>query len=147
MQFADYPTHPVALQRPSEAVISKYDVTEKGRFLQAVRDVVSDGPDFAGRYAIVTWGCGTWCWNIVIADVVTGRVYDAPFVAAIGFPQVTHGELIQRRADSSLLVVSGCLEMRDGQQLRAGPCGTFYFNWSADRLRLTGCEAKNPKPQ
>jgi hypothetical protein len=147
IQFADYPAHPVAPKRPYEAVISKYDVIEKKKFAQVVREVVSEGPDFAGRYALVTWGCGTWCWNVVIADVVAGRVYDAPFAAAIGFAEVTPGELIQRRADSSLLVVSGCLEMRNGQQLKAGPCGTFHFNWSANHLRLIGCEMKDPRPQ
>lgn len=147
IQFADYPTRPVAPQRPNEAVISKYDVIEKKKFAQVVRDVVSEGPDFAGRYALVTWGCGTWCWNVVIADVVTGRVYNAPFAAAIGFPSVTPGELIQRRADSSLLVVSGCLDIRNGQQLKADACGTFYFNWSATHLKLIGCEIKDPRPR
>ena len=146
IQFTDYPTRPVAPQRPHAAEISKYDVTEKNRFSQAALAVVSEGPDFAGRYAIVTWGCGWWCSNVLIADVVTGRVYEAPFAAVMGFTQITDGELIQRRADSSLLVVCGCLEMRDAQQSGAGPCGTFHFIWSANRLRLIGCEIKSQKP-
>jgi hypothetical protein len=34
------------------------------------------GPNFAGHYAIVSWGCGTSCGSYVIVDSRSGRVYE-----------------------------------------------------------------------
>lgn len=34
------------------------------------------GPNFAGRYTVVSWGCGSNCETTMIVDADTGRVYD-----------------------------------------------------------------------
>ena len=40
--------------------------------------VKSDGPNFAGHYFVVNWGCGTGCLMMVVVDAITGHVYPPP---------------------------------------------------------------------
>lgn len=47
-------------------------------FRTRIRDGIKAGPNFAGRYAIISWGCGTECVDYVVADVATGEVFDFP---------------------------------------------------------------------
>jgi hypothetical protein len=139
--FSDYAVHPVRTPRPNEAVIGKYDWTNKVKFSHEIKSEASKGPDFAGRYAIVLWSCGSWCSNSVIADVLSGKTYDMPFAGVVGCEPITGNfDTLQRRADSSLLIVRGSLEMSNGGYLDEGPCGTFYFRWASDRLHLVGCD-------
>jgi len=140
-RFEDYAVHPVAPQRATEALIGKYDWTDKASFGREVKVEAAKGPDFAGRYAIVEWSCGSWCTNSVIADVVSGKMYDPPFVGVVGCSAITGDQpTLQRRADSSLLIVRGMLEMSFDHYLSEGPCGSFYFRWNGSHLRLIGCD-------
>jgi hypothetical protein len=143
-RFEDYATHPVSPQRVSEAVLGKYDWSDKKEFARAVKSETSKGPDFAGRYLIVRWSCGTWCSNATIVDVVTDKTYDLPFSGVVGCQEVTGDfDTMQRRADSSLLIVRGSLEMTFDHSAYEGPCGTFYFHWNSNRLRLIECDVNN----
>ena len=47
-------------------------------FRTRIREGMRDGTNFAGHYAIVSWGCGTECVDYVIGDVATGRVFGFP---------------------------------------------------------------------
>src|SRR5262249_4265491 len=113
VRFSDYPYRPpVAAQRSKEAIIGRDEANNEKAFPQAVKSAASIGPDFAGRYAIVRWTCGTWCSNNVIADVVSGKRFDTPFLGVIGCKETTGSfDTIERRANSSLLIVRGSLEM------------------------------------
>ena len=146
VNFADYRVKPVATQRHEEAIIDKSAWVDKQKFPSVVKTAASMGPDFAGRYAIIRWSCGTWCSNAVISDVITGKMYDPPFVGVVGCEGTTGSfDTLQRRADSSLLIVRGSLEMSFGNAISEGPCGVFYFSWQTNRLGLLGCEIKAAK--
>lgn len=47
-------------------------------FRTRIRDGISQGINFAGRYAVIQFGCGTECSFVLVADVSTGQVYDFP---------------------------------------------------------------------
>ena len=143
VRFTDYASRSVPPQRSQEAIIGKDEANNDEMFAQAVKLAASSGPDFAGRYAIVRWTCGTWCSNAVIADVISGKSYETPFLGVIGCKE-TNGssDTIERRVNSSLLVVRGSLEMTFDQSFSEGPCGVFYFRWQSNRLHLIGCDIK-----
>jgi hypothetical protein len=61
-------THPPVLATPLDR-----------KYKTMIRSTAADGPDFAGHFAIASWGCGTGCLEFVIIDLKTGRVYDPPF--------------------------------------------------------------------
>ena len=43
-----------------------------------IRNGIKEGPNFAGRYKVIQFGCGTGCTVVIVADVSTGRVYSFP---------------------------------------------------------------------
>jgi hypothetical protein len=43
-----------------------------------IRDGMRDGPNFAGKLALIEIGCGTSCRIVYAGDLSTGRVYDIP---------------------------------------------------------------------
>jgi len=109
------------------------------RFRAVVRDGAKHGPNFAGRYTVIAWGCGASCHRLAIADAVSGKVFDAPFRSVSAAPPYPlpddvdvdllpdFGEL-QYRLDSRLLIVGGCLNEDNAR------CGWHYFEWKDERL-------------
>src|ERR1041385_7981990 len=53
-------------------------------FRTMLRLGAKDGPNFAGYYTVVTWGCGSDCMQVAVVDCRTGRVYFAPFTVSPG---------------------------------------------------------------
>ncbi len=45
------------------------------RFQTVLEAGIRNGPNFAGHFRIVTWGCGTQCQSYVTVDVATGRIF------------------------------------------------------------------------
>jgi hypothetical protein len=48
-------------------------------FRTAIQEGAAKGPNFAGHYTIVTWGCGYGCVSAVVVDAKTGVVKSVPF--------------------------------------------------------------------
>jgi hypothetical protein len=68
-------------------------------FRTRIKDAMRDGANFAGKYRIVTIGCGTGCRFYYVADVSSGHV--------IGFPLAgeDYGHLdLFYKLDSSLVI-------------------------------------------
>ena len=81
-------------------------------------------PNFAGRYRIAEWGCGTSCVSIAVINLETGIVYDPPFrVLAYAVRRKYEGgeEELEYRPNSRLLIARGCPDTRE--------CGTYYYVW------------------
>ena len=74
------------------------DLSSQGAryFRTRLREGARKGPNFAGHYTVVTWGCGSDCVDISIVDAKTGKVWFAPFTGAIG---------VEFHRDSRLFVV------------------------------------------
>jgi len=64
---------------------------------------VKGGPNFAGHYTIVSWGCGTMCQSVAIVDNKNGAVY-FPITSELG---------IDFRIDSNLLTVNPSWEIQN----------------------------------
>lgn len=62
-----------------------------------LNDTLRKGPNFAGKFAVAEWQCGSGCRNFAILDVETGRVI------SVG-PQTEYGVLYS--LDSTLLVTN-----------------------------------------
>ena len=63
------------LQRMYRTMIQQGVAKGWGVFRDAKEKV---GPNFAGHYIVVQWGCGTSCVMMVIVDALTGKIYDIP---------------------------------------------------------------------
>lgn len=145
-QLSDYPARPISPPRSESAVVGKYDWDNKATWDASIRAESAKGPDFAGRFVVMQWSCGTSCSNAALVDTLSHKTHKMPFVGVVGCPSVAVDRpTIQRRADSNLLIVRGSLEITFARGLFSeGPCGTFYYLWSAKRFRLIGCEIPEP---
>lgn len=70
---------------------------EARRFRTVLRNGAKRGPNFAGHYTVVMWGCGTSCQVVAIVDAKTGSVYMPGVIAEAG---------AKYEIDSQLLVVN-----------------------------------------
>lgn len=98
------------------------------RFQEALSVSASLGPNFAGHYRIVTWGCGLACLELAIVDLENGRVYFPGNLKRDYYQGVRDGtEPFSFRKDSALLVVAGSPNHRER-------LGLHYFLWKSGEL-------------
>jgi hypothetical protein len=98
-------------------------------------------PNFAGRYILATWGCGSDCTQLAIIDTKTGKVTH-PVDATTNVATNVHHELLEGgntwhasgaikfRPDSNLLVLIG-MPGEDTDKR-----GISYFVWDGAKLTL-----------
>jgi hypothetical protein len=108
-------------------------------FRTMIRNGAAKGPNFAGHYTIVYWGCGTSCIQAVVVEAKGGRVQ------SLSFSALTYGsalryvdgknvvddidfEPLSFNLKSRLLIVRGCPEDKN--------CSAFYYEWTEPRFRL-----------
>lgn len=124
-RFEDFPEKSRFVGRPAAPIL---DTPFARKFRTVLRRGASQGPNFAGHFTVVEWGCGGGCRQLAIVDAKSGKVIPMPFATMVlpataePVPDETgdspHEEY---RLDSRLLVLVGC---RDEDPAR---CGTHYF--------------------
>ena len=131
--FEDYPVHEVFTDKPAapilvepwakhyrtrirEGVTKGYEVRDRGGQI-----IEGKGPNFAGHYIVLNWGCGTGCLMMVIVDGKTGHVYPPPLAGGkdgdgqIALPSIGLGYgYFEYRLDSSLFVMESSCKGRPG---------------------------------
>lgn len=93
-RFEDFPAERY------EGTIADIDISNAPgakKFLTAITEAAAPGVNFAGRYAVAEWGCGTSCQDHAIVDLATGRIIQFGLPSALGVEYV---------ADSRLIVVN-----------------------------------------
>ena len=100
-------------------------------FRTRLREDSRGGPNFAGRYAVVVWGCGTGCAQMGVVDSKTGRVYFPP-VEYMDIPDMEDAGARSQwfRLDSRLLRITK--DFYDG----TGGYTAYYYLFEGGRFRL-----------
>ncbi len=143
IRAADLPKNPPTFSDYSVPVfvgeLAEPDVKSHPRsrlFRSKIREGAKRGPNFAGHYTIVGWGCGSSCGSLAIVDAATGQVFHPKNLDAIDNINVDYDalagveeSLIKYRPDSRLLVIIGGIN--EDPKLR----GISYFVWEHDKLR------------
>jgi hypothetical protein len=127
-RFEDYPVREI-YKGPVASV--RLDSRKARMFRTRLREDSRGGPNFAGRYTVVVWGCGTGCAQMGVVDARNGRVYFPP-VEYMDIPDTEDAEARSRvfRLDSRLLVITK--NLYDGQ----GTYTAYYFLFDGGRFRL-----------
>ena len=136
--FDEYKVSEVYTDKPAEPRLSTAFARNFGT---AIREGAARGPNFAGTFSIVQWGCGSGCTQMAVVNESNGAVYRGPFVtldfsSMHVFPDGTKNfdtdrfEPLRFHVNSRLLVVRGCPE--ENQNNRA----TFYYEWGGSKFRL-----------
>lgn len=102
--------------------------------------VASKGPNFAGHYFVLNWGCGSGCLMLVVADALTGHVYTPPLSVGnvgnqkIGLPSLGTGWAdFDYKPNSRLFMIRTCPE---GAGFTYPFSGTSYFTMEPSGWRL-----------
>jgi hypothetical protein len=98
------------------------------------------GPNFAGHYFIIQWGCGSGCLMMVVVDAVTGRVYNPPLAFGnegnqrIGLPMFGFSPApLKFRLTSRLFTMDACPEQPTKFH---APCFSYYYLWQDNEWHL-----------
>jgi len=141
-RFEDYPVKNHYAGRPAPAQISS---SRARLFRTAIRTGAKEGPNFAGHYTIVRWGCGSDCRQFAIVDARTGAVYfphqltqidSGPWV---GDDPLASEETMQFNERSQLLIAVGRRYTADHDR----GVGKYYYVWRNNRLNLIASVRRN----
>jgi hypothetical protein len=125
-RFEDYPAREVYKGRPARV---RLDSKQARMFRTRLREDSRTGPNFAGHYTVVIWGCGSGCAQMGVVDARTGRVYFPP-LEYMDIPDMEDERARWFRPDSKLLVLTR--NHYDGQ----GGYTAYYYLFDDNRFRL-----------
>lgn len=96
-------------------------------FRSAIRySVKIVGINFAGKYSIAEWGCGSTCQNGAIVNADTGHVYPLPAIMANSFDARKNSRLLIQNP-----IIIGGDWPRDWYRMR-------YWEWTGQSFKLLG---------
>ncbi len=126
--FEQFPANPSSAHAPAKVRLDSHPKAR--RFRTVLREGAAAGPNFAGRYTIITWGCGTACQEVGIIDATNGQVFFPRQLQPNAYDAVTdETPPFQYRLDSRLLIVAG------SPLDRADNIGIHYFVWGGRSLK------------
>lgn len=103
-----------------------------------IREGAKSGPNFAGRYTIVTWGAGLGVYSMAVVDAKTGEIYFPPFKTvgntSYGLPYLDKGNNPAFRIDSKLFAVGGCPSQRD--ECSDDKYGLYLYAFDKGKFKL-----------
>jgi hypothetical protein len=132
-RFEQYPAPKNFKGKPAPVNLASHKGAR--RFRTNLREGAKEGPNFAGHYTVVTWGCGTACMVFAIVDARTGRVYFPNFLPYMS----ASDEAIRYRLDSKLFVADDAPDP-DGNPTNEPRRKTNYYKWQNNRFVLIHTE-------
>ena len=124
--FTDYPVITRYGDKPAPVNISSHPLAKV--FRTKLREGAKKGPNFAGHYTVVTWGCSTDCESVAIVDARNGKVFFPPFATVFG---------VDFRLDSNLFINEPASKIpKDYNPMFTSPLGvkTQYYIWRNNRF-------------
>jgi hypothetical protein len=101
-QFSDFSAGKIFTGKPAPVDLSSHPIARM--FRTRLRKGSSEGPNFAGHYALVWWGCGNECGRLLAVDVCTGKVYGTAGISGTS-ETVASSRGVDFRVDSRLLII------------------------------------------
>ena len=122
-QFKDYPA--AAYSGPNAALVLTRD---DRNFRTRLREASKEKPNFAGRYILTAWGCGTSCLMGAVIDAKTGRVHWWNFTICCWTSTDDNFKPIEFRLNSKLIVFSGARNEKEGDE------GAHFYKFENGRF-------------
>lgn len=106
--------------------------------------LVNSDVNFAGKYILTYWGCGTGCRQAAIIDAQTGNAFfpvELQGVSASGLSLGNH-DVLEYKKNSNLLLIYGYagsgFESENNNQH-----GIYYYQWKGKAFKLVKFIKKN----
>lgn len=131
-QFSDYPVPKTYAGRSVRPILA---TPEARQFRTMLKMAASGKANFAGRYILAQWGCGTECIMGAVIDATSGKVSFFPFgdvccwgTTELGIPKEDF-EPIHFRLNSRLIVFLGQLHDE-------GKVAAHYYSFDSGKFSL-----------
>ena len=135
-KFEAFSTRVVPIVKPSQVDLKSHPKAR--RYRTRIREGAAEGPNFAGHFTIVGWGCGTSCVQWAIVDAQTGTVYFPPDEIAListVHVNIAEGETeplfygLRFRKDSELLMILGAPNEDESRE------GILFYRWTGKTFK------------
>lgn len=125
--FGEYAVGDRSIGRPRPALVDLTSAPYGQMYRTKLREGAATGPNFAGHYTIVLWGCGTGCQFVSVVDARTGRLSSQTLLTAGG---------VEFRRGSRLIFAD---PPTPEQPANCASCGTpALYEWRDDRFHPIG---------
>ena len=139
LQFEDFPATEGPVGRPAAPVLRSHS---HKMFQYMIRHGAKLPANFAGRYRIIEWGCGSPCSSYVVVDQKTGEVYDLPFESFSSLDFECPEPYDNCLGDGLIFKPNSRLLIADGYGDSTGRFGRFYYEWKNHRFKLIRADIK-----
>lgn len=146
-RFEDFPAKDNFTGTPAEPILASAVAKS---FRTRIRNGVKPGPgghgrpNFAGRYFLLLWGCGSLCVTMAMVDAKTGIVFGPPFERSgtMQLPLEIWSDMkVDFRPDSSLLILrNACSNYPD-----RATCGVYHLSWTGKKFDVVKFQHVQPK--
>ena len=125
-RFEDFPVSERFEDAPVPVDLSSHPDAQN--FQTRLTEGAKEGPNFAGLYTVIEWGCGTGCQNYALVDAKTGAVY---------FPSMNTSLGAEFRIDSNLFIANHPKYVEEARQA-GGPewLASEYYPWENNQFVL-----------
>lgn len=134
----DFNQYRVTVERAAAKSIDFRHSPDARSFRTRLTSALRRGVNFAGRYILTGWGCGTGCISGAIIDARTGRVYFPRALGGMGSGTTDDGEYTEEplryRKNSRLLILTGVPGTAEGKEELS--MGEYFYEWRNNRLNL-----------
>ncbi len=136
-RFEAYPTRVISNLKPARVDLKSHPRAR--RYRTRLREGAAEGPNFAGHFTVVGWGCGTSCIQWAVVDARTGAVYFPPDdIASVSTVHVgtaegepePHFYGLRFRKDSGLLMILGAPNEDDSRE------GILFYRWTGKNFEF-----------
>ncbi len=127
-RFEDHPARDTFAGTPAPVDLASAEGARQFRTL--LREAAARGPNFAGRYTYVEWGCGTACQSFAIIDARTGGVTFGDRPLAVGARHRLDSELLIANPPDAWLRAYGA----DAADAVGGNAASVYYRWNGRQL-------------
>jgi hypothetical protein len=124
--FDDYVVAGTFTETPAEVDFETYPQAKN--FITKITEGAAQGPNFAGRYTVIEWGCGSSCQMHAIVDAGSGAIVGYNLPSAFG---------LEYRKDSRLLIANPPAAIVPAGSLPPG-VSTDYYEMRDGRLEPLG---------
>ena len=118
--FEDYPVAEIYKGEIAEVDFESYPAAYE--FRTRITEGAKEGPNFAGQYTVVTWGCGSSCGISAIVNSKTGKI--------VHFGLYSFADIIYKLDSRLLIVYSGPPSSEEGEPM------IDYYELKDEKLEL-----------
>ena len=141
----NYSQFPAKVETKSAVGINLKSHAEAKHYRTNLSNALSNSDvNFAGKYILVSWGCGSGCSQGAIIDARTGNVFFPNELQGVYAGGLTLGEhdMLEFKKNSCLLLIYGYSGSGFNPE-NPTHHGIYYYQWNGKALKLLKFEKKN----